>query len=316
MRIRPPLSLCLAAAMFSLLSAQAAPPHGAPSASQPASPKESLLAFFKSAAAGDSDKVFEQLWFKDDAAKKEAQAVIGLELAKERLDQAIADKLNGDKPGDPLDIKSDMQKRMIDAVEKADVKIDGDTAQISSSGEPLMYMVRHDGKWQIDFAKMQETNPEVHLAPDEVDSNLGQLKIYQAALDNVNANKYATADEARADIKKRLDDFEKADPTAKIKSARTSIAMIKQALATFEVQEGRFPTEAEGLDALVHQPAGIQDWHPYFEKLPKDPWGHDFVYHNPSKRDKDSFYDLFSPGPDGKPDTDDDVTEGGRGKGK
>ncbi len=99
-----------------------------------------------------------------------------------------------------------------------------------------------------------------------------------------------------------------AGDAAKIKATLVSLDMIKQALNTFEVDQDRFPTTAEGLEALVHQPAGTTDWHPYLEKLPSDAWGHPFVYRCPSTTGK-PFYDLYSIGPDGKDGTADDINE-------
>ena len=93
-----------------------------------------------------------------------------------------------------------------------------------------------------------------------------------------------------------------------VNPTRASVSMIKQALNTFEVDHNRFPTTAEGLDILVHQPAGMDDWHPYLEKIPTDVWGRPFVYRQPSTTGA-PFYDLYSVGPDGQDGTPDDVYE-------
>ena len=72
--------------------------------------------------------------------------------------------------------------------------------------------------------------------------------------------------------------------------------MIIQSLNTFEVDHDRYPTTAEGLDALVRQPKTISGWHPYLEKLPPDPWGRPFVYRSPSIKGA-PYYDLYSSAP-------------------
>lgn len=95
---------------------------------------------------------------------------------------------------------------------------------------------------------------------------------------------------------------------AKVKATRTSIGMIKQALATYEVQQESFPTTDQGLDALVHQPEGASDWHPYLDKLPLDAWNQPFVYHCPASNGT-GFYDLYSIGPDGQEGTADDIVD-------
>jgi len=95
---------------------------------------------------------------------------------------------------------------------------------------------------------------------------------------------------------------------AKINATRASINMIKQALNTFEVDHDRFPSSDEGLDALVHQPGDMTEWHPYLEKIPTDAWTRTFEYRCPSTTGA-PFYDLYSFGPDGQDGTPDDIYE-------
>jgi len=58
----------------------------------------------------------------------------------------------------------------------------------------------------------------------------------------------------------------------------------------------------------MQRPANARAWHgPYLEALPKDPWGHDYLYECPGRHNPDS-YDLLSPRPDGLLGTDDDIT--------
>lgn len=91
------------------------------------------------------------------------------------------------------------------------------------------------------------------------------------------------------------------------KPARMSIETIKQMLGDFHAEYGRFPTTAEGLDALVHPPAGAAQ-RPLAEKIPLDPWNQPFVYRCPSTTGR-PFYDLYSIGPDGIDGTADDIHE-------
>jgi len=98
---------------------------------------------------------------------------------------------------------------------------------------------------------------------------------------------------------------------AKESAALAQVQMFKQALNQFELDCGRFPTTAEGLRALVEKPPALPDsakWTRYPDQpfVPKDPWGNDFVYRQPGRVNTDG-YDLFSPGPDGRPDTEDDI---------
>lgn len=71
----------------------------------------------------------------------------------------------------------------------------------------------------------------------------------------------------------------------------------------FSVDCGRYPTTAEGLNALITCPTDISPklWKgPYLDssKLLRDPWGHDFVYRCPGIHNTNA-YDLYSKGPDG-----------------
>jgi general secretion pathway protein G len=79
-------------------------------------------------------------------------------------------------------------------------------------------------------------------------------------------------------------------------------------LKLYQSMNGFFPTTEQGLHALVEEPNTSprpHRWYQTFEHLPKDPWGNDYVYRCPGTKHP-SAYDLFSPGPDHKPDTADD----------
>jgi general secretion pathway protein G len=92
---------------------------------------------------------------------------------------------------------------------------------------------------------------------------------------------------------------------AQIKAAQQDISTIKTQLAAFEIDNGHYPTQDEGLNALVTNPGNLQNWKPYLDKAPLDPWGHPYVYHNPGANGQD--FDLFSAGPDGQEGSADDV---------
>lgn len=87
---------------------------------------------------------------------------------------------------------------------------------------------------------------------------------------------------------------------AKSKTARVQIAEIEQSLDLFKLDVGRYPSDAEGLRALVERPSSAQGWNgPYLRKgLPTDPWGAAYLYKNPGRNNGP---DLFSLGGDGKP---------------
>ncbi len=87
---------------------------------------------------------------------------------------------------------------------------------------------------------------------------------------------------------------------ARVGAARTDVNNIKQALKLYKLDNLRYPTSEQGLNALVTRPStGPQplNWKPYLEKLPQDPWGQPYQYLNPGLKGE---VDVFSFGADGK----------------
>ncbi|MEK6590533.1 MAG: type II secretion system major pseudopilin GspG [Nitrospinota bacterium] len=77
---------------------------------------------------------------------------------------------------------------------------------------------------------------------------------------------------------------------ARQKDAAAQIAMFGEALDLYRLEKHRYPTTEESLNALK----------PYLKKdLPKDPWGHEYVYRSPGEDERD--YDIVSYGADGTP---------------
>ena len=87
----------------------------------------------------------------------------------------------------------------------------------------------------------------------------------------------------------------------KYKVARAQMDSFSLALKLFNSDCGRYPTTAEGLNALVVCPAGtnaMPQWHQYMDRIPLDPWGNAYVYQCPGIHHPDSF-NLYSRGADG-----------------
>ena len=93
--------------------------------------------------------------------------------------------------------------------------------------------------------------------------------------------------------------------TAKDATARSQIELLGAALDAYRLDNGRYPTTQQGLDALQLQPA-LQplpsNWRgPYLRKaVPVDPWGTPFIYLSPGEMNARG-YDLLSLGADGEP---------------
>ena len=85
-------------------------------------------------------------------------------------------------------------------------------------------------------------------------------------------------------------------------AAKADIATIMQALKLYRLDNQRYPTADQGLNALVVKPESAPvppNWKSggYLERLPKDPWGRPYVYVNPGVRND---IEVFSFGSDGQ----------------
>jgi general secretion pathway protein G len=92
--------------------------------------------------------------------------------------------------------------------------------------------------------------------------------------------------------------LERADE-ARVTAARTDANRLMQALKLYKLDNQRYPTSEQGLQALVARPAQSPvppNWKPYVEKLPNDPWGRPYQYANPGVRGE---IDVYSLGADG-----------------
>ncbi|MEO6624443.1 MAG: type II secretion system major pseudopilin GspG [Burkholderiaceae bacterium] len=93
---------------------------------------------------------------------------------------------------------------------------------------------------------------------------------------------------------------------ARVAAARTDVNNLVQALKLYKLDNQRYPTAEQGLAALLVKPAVSpvpQNWKPYLDKLPNDPWSNSYQYLNPGLKGE---IDVLSFGADGQP--------GGEGK--
>jgi general secretion pathway protein G len=93
---------------------------------------------------------------------------------------------------------------------------------------------------------------------------------------------------------------------ARATAAKTDVNNLMQALKLYKLDNQRYPTTEQGLQALLVKPTTAPvppNWKPYLEKLPEDPWHHPYQYLNPGVKGE---IDVMSFGADGQP--------GGEGK--
>ena len=89
-------------------------------------------------------------------------------------------------------------------------------------------------------------------------------------------------------------------------AAKTDVSNLMQALKLYKLDNQRFPSTAQGLQALRVKPTADPvpgNWKPYLDQLPNDPWGRPYIYLNPGVKGE---VDVMSFGADGQ--------SGGEGK--
>jgi len=91
-------------------------------------------------------------------------------------------------------------------------------------------------------------------------------------------------------------------------TAQTQISQLEQAVETYRLRMGRYPTTEEGLEALITTPsdARLAARFPeggFINALPQDPWGNAFLYLQPGEHGR---FDVWTLGADGR--------EGGSGE--
>ena len=94
---------------------------------------------------------------------------------------------------------------------------------------------------------------------------------------------------------------------ARVVTAKTQINRLESSLELYAMDNGRFPTSEQGLEALISEPSSAPEpvsYQPggYLKggELPLDPWGNEFQYESPGSNNENSF-DLWSLGKDGTP---------------
>lgn len=95
--------------------------------------------------------------------------------------------------------------------------------------------------------------------------------------------------------------------SARVTTTKTQMKQIESALTFYQMDNGRFPSTEQGLEALVRKPAGAPEPRNYRpggylqgDQVPRDAWGNPYQYENPGQHNPESF-DLWSLGADGAP---------------
>lgn len=101
---------------------------------------------------------------------------------------------------------------------------------------------------------------------------------------------------------------------AKVAACKANLKSLQTALQIYKTDNGFYPTQAQGLQALVAktstEPVPAQfptDGYLTSRNVPKDEWNHDFIYLVPGR--KGESYEIISYGSDGEPGGDGDATD-------
>ena len=87
---------------------------------------------------------------------------------------------------------------------------------------------------------------------------------------------------------------------ARVTAAKTDVNNLMQALKLYKLDNQRYPTAEQGLQALLTKPTSgpvPPNWKSYLDQLPNDPWGRPYVYLNPGIKGE---IDVMSFGADGQ----------------
>lgn len=94
---------------------------------------------------------------------------------------------------------------------------------------------------------------------------------------------------------------------ARVTTTKANLKVLHTSVLQFKMDTGRYPTEEEGLNALLEEPTDVFGWQPggYLDstEIPKDAWGHDFIFQLDPESGK--AFVIISYGADGEPEGED-----------
>jgi general secretion pathway protein G len=98
--------------------------------------------------------------------------------------------------------------------------------------------------------------------------------------------------------------------SAKLTQADNDFKSLQSGLAMYKLNAGQLPTTQQGLRALYEKPTAApmpRRWTRILDKVPLDPWGNEYIYRFPGKKNPGDF-EILSKGKDGMENTDDDLS--------
>jgi general secretion pathway protein G len=98
---------------------------------------------------------------------------------------------------------------------------------------------------------------------------------------------------------------------AKTDAARAQVQNIASTLDLYRLEVGSYPSQQDGLEALLEEPADAPRWNgPYVKRRDAltDPWGRMYLYRYPGEHGAHDLYSLGADGGEGGEGEDQDVT--------
>lgn len=96
---------------------------------------------------------------------------------------------------------------------------------------------------------------------------------------------------------------------ARISKAKSDIRVLDSSLELYKLDNFKFPSTDDGLNALISAPSSAKNWRKggYIKRLRKDPWGNDYQYANPGTHGEIDIYSLGADGAEGGEEGDADI---------
>lgn len=97
---------------------------------------------------------------------------------------------------------------------------------------------------------------------------------------------------------------------ARLQQVKNDCATLGNTLSMYKLNGGTYPTTQQGLRALVDKPSSNpvpRMWTRLSDKVPLDPWGSEYLYRFPGKKNATEF-EIISKGKDGQEGTADDIS--------
>lgn len=98
--------------------------------------------------------------------------------------------------------------------------------------------------------------------------------------------------------------------SARVNRVEGDFKTLDSALMQYKLLSGSYPTQSQGLLALVNKPSSTpvpRKWVQQLREAPADPWGKPYIYRFPGKK-RANEYEIISLGPDGMENTPDDIS--------